>query len=331
MTEAEIGAMWLHVSDTKILNKWFHTMHSQIVHELEIREISVEQVSQCLIHKRPKLSTKASISLSEAFINHHFPPSFVDFEMLDIIIERFSSDCLRSVMKSYCSYMSVFTKQLTAQQLISLHLVHNEPTQDVLKNEYGMIKDFEIPSKFSLMEAKVGQDASKYTLEQIDMVKRRYCSELQLPDIVLCLIAVAEANPFIIRWVVPLDLTLTFITATKVNFFGEYNITSLTIEGVWLYMSEAEIDAMWLHVNNSILNDHFRTIYKQIVHVQKIRKISVNELSQYLMDQQLNLSEEAIHQLSKAFKKYDPFPPPPPFLWTLRCLMLSLNNLVVIA
>ena len=307
MNEAEIEAMWLHVSDTK-LNDRFRIIHKQIVYELMIGIISKNELSQCLMDHQPNLPENASIQLSEAFMNHRFPPSFVDFDMLDIIVQRFGSDCLKSVTKSYSSYMTDFTKQLTAQQFMSLQFVHDEHPQ------YGMMKnpsDFEVPPNFLLMETKIGQDASKCTLEQIDTIRRRYCIEVQLSEIVLHLVTVAESNPFIIRWLVPSSLILQimqFTKAMKVNFFEEYRIISLTFDGMWLYMNEAEIEAMWLHVSDTKLNDRFRIIHKQIVYELKIEKESEKELSQCLMDYQPNLPENASIQLSEAFMNHH-FPP----------------------
>ena len=210
--------------------------------------------------------------------------------MLNVIVKQFGSDCLKSVMKSYCNYMSFFTKQSTVQQLIDMQLVH-----DLSKIENA--SDYE----FSLLETKIDQDASKCTLEQIYSIRRRYCSELQLSETALHLTAVAESNPFTARWLVPSSLIFNIVKLTraiKTHFFKEYKIISLTLDGMWLYMIEAEIELMWLHVSDPKIDYLFRTIHRQIVYELKIGNISVNKLSQYLMDQQPNLPEKASIQLS---------------------------------
>ena len=295
MNEAEIKTMWLNVTDTRI-NDLFHAIYKRIVYELKIEEISVAQLSQFLMDQQPNLPIEASIALSEAFISHSFSPCVMDFEMLDIIIEQFGSDFSKNVMQSYCSYMSVFAKHSTAKWLINL-----------MKES-----DYNIPPKFLLIEARIGQDASMCTLEHIDAIRRRYCNEFQLPKIVLHLVAVTKSNPFIIKWLVPLDLIsiiMKFTRALKVNFFEECKITSFTLDRMCLYMSEAEIEAMWLNVSDNQINDQFVAIQKQMVNELKVEEISLKELSQCLMDQQPNLPEDASIQLSEALLNHHSFHP----------------------
>lgn len=101
----------------------FHAMYKQIILELEVTEISEDKLSLCLMDEQPKFQRDVSDYLGRAFLNHEFPATSVDFRILTIIIERFGSDCLKSVMRSYCKYMLIFTNQSTVQQLINLSSV----------------------------------------------------------------------------------------------------------------------------------------------------------------------------------------------------------------
>jgi hypothetical protein len=122
--------------------------------------------------------------LSETQVNKlyivHLNPltsSFLDYGLIEYIIKKFGSDALQRDMRSYCSEMIVFMKETTIKQLID-HL----PGQA------------EVPPNFSLIEAKIGYNVSDYTLEQLNTIRKRYCSEVKLSEIVFHLVAVVESN-----------------------------------------------------------------------------------------------------------------------------------------
>ena len=73
--------------------------------------------------------------------------------------------------------MTIFMKETTIKQLTD-HL----PGQA------------EIPPKFSVIEAKIGHNASECTLEQLNTIRKRYCSELRLSEIVFHLVAIIHSN-----------------------------------------------------------------------------------------------------------------------------------------
>ena len=111
----------------------------------------------------PLFSNKKSIN--ELFIRLNPLFSFLDYGLLEYIIKIYGSNTLTQDMTAYTRDMCVFMKETTIKQLIDAdHL----PGQT------------EIPPKFSLIEAKIGEDASKCTLEQLNRLRKRYCSEVQL-------------------------------------------------------------------------------------------------------------------------------------------------------
>ena len=199
--------------------------------------------------------------------------SFIDYELLEYIIKKFGSTLLKRDMETYCSDIQTFMKVTTIKQLINYL-----PGQT------------EIPPKFSLIEAKIGRNASECTLEQLNTIRRRYCGEVKLSEIVLHLVAVVASNSFIIRWLVPLALVsdiMKFTRNIEESFFQEYQITFLTLDGMWLFICEAEIDGMWsqVHVSDTKLQERFCTMYKQILCELKIQKISEHQMSLYLKSQ----------------------------------------------
>ena len=214
----------------------------------------------------PNISTETQIN--KLFIVHLNPlTSFIDYGLIEYVIKMFGSYALKKEMRSYCSEMIVFMKETTIKQLI----------------ESGRLPGrTKIPPKFSLIEAKIGNDASKCTLEEINRLRKRYCSEVKLSEIVFHLVAVVESNSFIVRWLVPSALVDDIVKSTRnvdQSFYQEYKITFLTLDGIWLHVSEAELEVMWIHTSNERLIDQFQIMYKQILFELKLQNAPTDKLS----------------------------------------------------
>ena len=261
---------------------------------LSLRKEYESSIANCF----PSMRTETQIN--ELFTAHLNPlTSFIDYGLIEYFIRTFGSDTLKRDMRSYCSEMVIFMKETTIKQLINYF-----PGQP------------EVPPKFSLVEAKIGKDASKCTLEQLNIIRRRYCSEVKLSEIVFHLVAVVESNSFIARWLVPSALVNGIIKSTRnvdQSFYQEYNITSLTLDGMWLYLSETEIEAMWLQVSNLKLVHHYHAIHKQILFELKMENTPIDEISQCLMNHYSILQKNTSNILSQAIINYL-FPPSGSFI-----------------
>ena len=217
----------------------------------------------------PFFSNKESLNKLFFHLNPLF--SFLDYGLLEYIINEYGSDVLKHDMITYSSDMRIFMKETTIKQLIEADHIPGQT---------------EIPPKFSLIEAKIGEDASKCTLEQLNRLRKRYCSEVKLSEIVFHLVAVVEFNSFIVRWLVPSALVDDVVKSTKnlnQSFYQEYKITFFTLNGMWLFISKTETDAMWSqqHVSDAKFKDQFHTMYKQVVYELKLAQITRQKLSSY--------------------------------------------------
>ena len=299
LNESEIDTMWsqVHLSGTKIIDQ-FHTMHKQIIRELKMGEISAQRLSLYLMDQRPKIGSYASVLLpiSEAFLKHDFPLSFIDFRILAIIIEKFGSDCLKRVMKSYCKYISVYTMQATAQQLITLVPVPSKPS------------DY-----FIAAECRIIEEPSDYRLEKLFSFQTKFCTSINFNKVCFAMDEIyadpEKSGSFIIKWLIPSVVVPDFMKSARnvdQHFYQEYKITFLTLDGMWLFISESEIDVMWSQWNlsDTKLIDQFYTMHKQIIHELKMRGISEQKLLSYLIDQCPKIGHCA-SVLSKAFLKHD--------------------------
>ena len=257
----------------------------ELLNQLTRLPLSLRKEYESSISKRIP-SMRAETQISELFLHLNPLTSFIDYGLIDYFIKKFGSDALKKHMQSYCSEIVMFMKETTIKQLID-HL----PGQT------------EIPPKFSLIEAKIGQNASECTLEQLDKIRKRYCGEVKLSEIVFHLVAVVESNSFIARWLVPSAIVNDIVRSTRnvdQSFYQEYKITSLTLDGMWLYVSKEELEAMWLHVSSTKLIDRFHTMHKQIVLELKMNKTSTEELSQCIMNHHPKLRKDMCIILSKA-------------------------------
>ena len=172
------------------LDGWFHSLHEQLTFELQEHPIQVDKLVNVLVQLpislrreyEHSISLRLSALRTESTTNGvmlHLSPlmNFIDYGLLSFLVHKFGSDHLKRDMRSYESEMLIFMKETTIKQLID-HL----PGQ------------IEIPPKFSIIEAKIGEDASKCTLERLNTIRRRYCPEVRLSEIVFHLVAVVESN-----------------------------------------------------------------------------------------------------------------------------------------
>ena len=292
ISEAEIDALFsqMHVSNTKLMNL-LHIMHKQIIHELEVGEISQHELSSFLRNQHPNLQNYINVCLSEAFLNHNFPLSLVDFRILTIVIQWFGSDYLKCVLNCYCKFMLKYVKQSTVQQLIGLSPVHSKPSKD-----------------FIVAESIITERPLEYGLEKLLNFQTRFCTILNISKIcfVMGKIDTELSGLFTVSWHIPLPLVsdiIKCITNIKQSIYQEYKIISFTLDTMWLFVSDPEIDVMWtrIHMSDAKFTDQFHIMYKQIVYELKMEKISVHNLTLYLKNQEPKVQTCSNDCLSEAF------------------------------
>ena len=103
--------------------------------------------------------------------------SFIDYGLLAHLIRKFGSDSLKKDMHSYENIMKIFKKETTIKDLVNF-----------------LPGSQESPPNFSVLKAKIDQDPKDYTLEELDMLRRRFCAQLQLSEILFHLIALDESR-----------------------------------------------------------------------------------------------------------------------------------------
>ena len=191
------------------------------------------------------------------------------------------------MMSSYSKYMSSFLKKSTAQQLINMSAIHLQP------------------SEYSIVKCRIKKKPSQYKLEKVFSFRTSFCTIADFSEFcfVMDKVTTKISGSFTVSWLVsPVFISYIMKSSRNVDqsFYQEYKITSLTLDGMWLYMSKAEIDTMWsqVHLSGPKLENQFHTTCKQIVYEIKLQDVSKNHLSLYFWS--LNYQQQLSDQLSLA-------------------------------
>ena len=198
--------------------------------------------------------------------------------------------------------MLIFTKESTAQQVVNIGSMSAIQSTDF--------------KHFKIAQCKIMEEPSNYTLEKLFSFRTRFCTITNCSEVyfIMSEVNTETEGSFTINWLVPPTLVTNIIKSSRnydqfESFYEENKITSLTLDGMWLHMSEAELKVMWIHMSNAkLINNQFQIMHKQIVLELKLQNTPTNELSQCLMNQHPNLQKDASIFLSEVILTF-PFPP----------------------
>ena len=217
-----------------MLEKQFSSMQRKLLSELTTNsEISPETLVDSLTllpvalrteyHKfvfdnLDTLESAASIRKIFRHINLHF--TFIDHGLMGHLIGEFGSEQLRRDMSAYSVKMKSFLSQTTVLQLMD----HWPGRRD-------------IPPHFEELMAVIDGDPSTYTLQQLDDLRRRLCSETRLSETIFVLIGVGKKNSFVVRWVFPSIFVprLKSVISSLRSFYQREHIFSVTVGRQRLY------------------------------------------------------------------------------------------------
>ena len=212
----------------------FRNLQKEILRQLIASNVNTLTVINSLTLLPTKLKKEYEKAITESlssFIQKrtiqelffHLNPlfSFIDYGLLEYIIKEYGDDLLKKGMKTYCNDIRLFMKQTTIKELI-----------DCLPGQK------ETPPNFEVLKAKIGEDASKCTLERVNTLRKRFCAEVKLSEIIFCLIALEDSNSFIVSWLVPSILVpdlMESLRNVEESFFNMENIISLSVGNRLMY------------------------------------------------------------------------------------------------
>ena len=151
-------------------------------------------------------------------LNPHF--SFIDYHLIKYLVEEFASMRLKRDTSVYVEAVQVFLDETTVLDLMD----HWPGRRD-------------IPPHFEELRAVIDGDPSKYTLRQLDNLRKRFCSETRLSEVVLSLIGVGRKNSFVVRWMFPSIFLPHFklVIGSLRSFYQRERIFSVTVGRQRLY------------------------------------------------------------------------------------------------
>ena len=158
-------------------------------------------------------------NLEEIFMHLNLYWTFIDYSLLDYIVDRFCSADLKKDMQEYKSELGEFRRVTTISQVIGSWPGKVEP-----------------PPSFTKFTSTLDRDASTFTLEELEELRMKICNEFSLSKFILMFRGVVEGS-LIITWFVPSDIVATLRNAvltkakSKSPFFQENKIVSISIGG----------------------------------------------------------------------------------------------------
>ena len=181
--------------------------------------VALRNEYETFIHENLETLQRAD-SIRKVF--HHLNPyfTFIDYGLLEHIIDEFGSRRLKSDMSKYVETVQIFIDQTTVQEL--------------MEHWPGVT---EIPPHFEELRTRIDEDPSTYTLRQLDDLRKRFCNMTLLSKTVLILIGIRRRSSFILSWIIPSALLphLKSVIGRLNRFFHVEQIYSLTHDGQRLY------------------------------------------------------------------------------------------------
>ncbi len=186
---------------------------------LMILPSSIKNENKHFIKSNYSLFEEAN-SIGKIFLHLSFYLSFIDFSLLEHIIEQFGSDSLKQNMSSYAEDMRKFKMKT--------------PVSEAL-NYLPKISD--APADYSRLTVKFDFDVQSATLEDLETYRKRFASEFLLSQLALSLSDLQESS-LLVTWLVPAAVGAMIsdqVQKKSSSFFLSNSILKLSLEGERLY------------------------------------------------------------------------------------------------
>ncbi len=161
-------------------------------------------------------------SIESIFLYLNFYFSFIDFSLLEHIIEQFGSDSLKRDMSSYAEDMRQFRIKTPVSEALD-YLPRNS----------------DAPADYSRLTVKFAFDIQTATLEDVDKYRKRFASDFSLSQLALSLFDLQESS-LLVTWLVPAAVGAMIsdqVHKKRYFFFFRNGILKLSLEGECLYPS----------------------------------------------------------------------------------------------
>ena len=173
--------------------------------------------------KLPVLEELGTVSKIFQRLSLHLMITFLDYVLLKHLIDEFGSEDLKQDMITYDGEIQVFLNETTIEELQG-HL----PGQQKL------------PPNFDKLQMRINKDPGKCSLRMVNNLRKQFCNETQLSEIVFVLIGIGKASSFIIIFIVPSVLgprLAECVSRVDDNFYQRECVVSISLNQQQLYLS----------------------------------------------------------------------------------------------
>ena len=193
--------------------------------------------------------------LEEIFMHLNLYWNFIDYSLLDYIIDRFCSEELKEEMTQYRSDLAQFRKETTVRQLI-----HSWPMHRV-----------EPPPSFTEFTSTLDRDAATFTLEELEELRMKICGEFSLSNFILMFRGVVEGS-LVITWFIPSGIVAQFHqdllakAVSRSSFFEDNAITSVSLDRklVSVFLPHPLAIASQVSNGGSLANSSYKKEYRYV-------------------------------------------------------------------
>ena len=151
--------------------------------------------------------------------------TFLDYHLLQYLVEEFGSEPLKKDMSTYAGEIQIFLDETTVQQV-----------KDHFPGQH------KLPPNFEKLQMVIDKHPGTYSLRMLDNLRKRFCSETQLSEVVFVLIGIGKANSFIIVFMVPSILgprLVESVGGVDDSFYQRECVISISLNQQQLYLSAA--------------------------------------------------------------------------------------------
>ena len=172
--------------------------------------------------KKVKAELKKAESIADIFFTVDDYWDFLNYSLLEHIIDRHASDNVKKEMAEYVAQVSAFRRKTRLDKF----------------SEIYKRKEKKVDEKFRTLVTEHDIHLSTTTLEKVEEIRHDICSELSLREFSLQLAAVAPGS-LVITWLVPQSLVAYIQKPIKLSSpaMRKHHVSQLTIDGVIIYDS----------------------------------------------------------------------------------------------
>ena len=222
----------------KCFESRFHDLRRSALTQAKLQGVTIEDFRQTLMtlpyaiskeHEQFLLSRyhlfEKAQTIEYIFLHLNFYLSFIDFSLLEHIVEHLSSPGLQQKMQQYSRDMAIFRMET--------------PVIDIIRFIPHLSDRCEPPPHFARLKIKLNFDPKTCTLEDLEQHRKKFGSEFSLSKFALFLVEIGEGS-LVEVYLVPSDIVPALkdlVQKKSTTFFLNLEILELYVNEECLYRS----------------------------------------------------------------------------------------------